>query len=161
MDSPWDAELDELRRREQHAEELGGPERVQRQHAGGRLTIRERITALVDEGSFHEIGKIAGRAEYDRANDLFRFTNNLVRHNVCAAGSNLCGIAGNGTSVGDATITKYFTNSVFRQNVMWSGAASPPTTRKSSSAASTAFPRTSPSTAMAASPTAHLTPAEA
>jgi acetyl-CoA carboxylase carboxyltransferase component len=72
MDSPWDAELDELRRREQHAEELGGPERVQRQHAGGRLTIRERITALVDEGSFHEIGKIAGRAEYDRANDLKR-----------------------------------------------------------------------------------------
>jgi acetyl-CoA carboxylase carboxyltransferase component len=78
MDSPWDAELDELRRREQHADELGGAERVQRQHAGGRLTIRERIAALVDTGSFHEIGKIAGRAEYDRANDLTR----LVPSNV-------------------------------------------------------------------------------
>jgi acetyl-CoA carboxylase carboxyltransferase component len=70
----WQPEMDELRRREQMAEELGGPERVQRQHAGGRYTIRERIAKLVDEGSFHEIGKIAGQARYDAANDLKTFT---------------------------------------------------------------------------------------
>jgi acetyl-CoA carboxylase carboxyltransferase component len=70
----WQSELDELRRREQLAEELGGPERVQRQHAGGRYTIRERLTKLVDAGTFHEIGKIAGKAEYDGANDLKMFT---------------------------------------------------------------------------------------
>jgi acetyl-CoA carboxylase carboxyltransferase component len=66
----WQHELDELKRREQFAEKLGGPERVQRQHAGGRYTIRERIAKLVDPDSFHEIGKIAGRAAYDEHNDL-------------------------------------------------------------------------------------------
>src|SRR5215468_8272683 len=70
----WQKEMDELRRREAFAEELGGPERVRRQHDGGRLTIRERVERLVDPGSFHEIGKIAGRAEYDANNDLVALT---------------------------------------------------------------------------------------
>ena len=48
----WQRELDELRRREEMAYELGGPDKVERQHRGGRLTIRERIDALVDAGSF-------------------------------------------------------------------------------------------------------------
>jgi acetyl-CoA carboxylase carboxyltransferase component len=47
---------------------------VARQHAAGRLTIRERIARLVDPGSFHEIGKIAGRATYDERNDLVDLT---------------------------------------------------------------------------------------
>jgi acetyl-CoA carboxylase carboxyltransferase component len=72
--SHWDPELDELKRREAFAERLGGPERVNRQKAAGRLTIRERITRLVDAGSFHEIGKIAGRASYDERNDLVDLT---------------------------------------------------------------------------------------
>ena len=61
----WDRELKELRRREEFAEQLGGPERVKRQHDGGRLTIRERIEKLADPGTFHEVGKIAGQAFYD------------------------------------------------------------------------------------------------
>jgi acetyl-CoA carboxylase carboxyltransferase component len=70
----WQPELDELRRREALAEQLGGAERVKRQHDGGRLTVRERIAKLVDPGSFHELGKIAGKAAYDDANELARFT---------------------------------------------------------------------------------------
>ncbi|HEU4367538.1 MAG TPA: carboxyl transferase domain-containing protein [Methylomirabilota bacterium] len=70
----WQKEMDELRRREAFAEQLGGPERVKRQHDGGRLTIRERIDRLADTGSFHELGKIAGRATYDARNDLETFT---------------------------------------------------------------------------------------
>jgi acetyl-CoA carboxylase carboxyltransferase component len=66
----WQAELDELKKRETFAEQLGGTERVKRQHDGGRYTIRERIARLVDAGSFHEIGKIAGKASYDDNNDL-------------------------------------------------------------------------------------------
>jgi acetyl-CoA carboxylase carboxyltransferase component len=66
--------MEELRRREALAEQLGGPERVKRQHDGGRLTIRERIDRLVDAGSFHELGKIAGKASYDRHNNLAAFT---------------------------------------------------------------------------------------
>ena len=70
----WEPELEELRRREAFAEELGGPMRVQRQKDGGRLTIRERIDLLADDGSFHERGKIAGLAEYDENNDLKHLT---------------------------------------------------------------------------------------
>ena len=44
---------------------MGGEEKVVRQHARGRMTVRERIDALVDSGSLREVGKIAGKAEYD------------------------------------------------------------------------------------------------
>lgn len=60
----WEPEIEELRRRERLAEGMGGEERVARQHAFGKLTVRERIDALIDPGSLHEVGKIAGRAEY-------------------------------------------------------------------------------------------------
>jgi acetyl-CoA carboxylase carboxyltransferase component len=61
----WEQELDDLRRREQLARQMGGPERVERQHAAGRLTVRERIDLLFDAGTFHETGAVAGRATYD------------------------------------------------------------------------------------------------
>jgi acetyl-CoA carboxylase carboxyltransferase component len=61
----WEPEIEELRRREALAKELGGPERVERQRASGRLTVRERIELLLDEGSFHETGALAGVAAYD------------------------------------------------------------------------------------------------
>jgi len=46
----------ELRRRREEARQGGGPERIERQHAGGKLTARERLDLLLDENSFHEIG---------------------------------------------------------------------------------------------------------
>mgnify|MGYP006144548691 CR=1 FL=1 len=69
----WQPELDELKRREEFAEKLGGEMRVQRQKDGGRYNIRERINLLADDGSFRELGKIAGMAEYDGKNDLEDF----------------------------------------------------------------------------------------
>ena len=53
----WPTELDELRLRERLAREMGGRDKVKRQHDGGRLTVRERIDRLVDAGSFHETGR--------------------------------------------------------------------------------------------------------
>src|SRR3990172_4174208 len=67
-------EREELRARERMARAMGGPDKVQRQHDGGRLTVRERIEALIDEGSFHEVGAIAGKAEYDEAGKLKALT---------------------------------------------------------------------------------------
>jgi acetyl-CoA carboxylase carboxyltransferase component len=61
----WEPELDELRRREELAKRMGGDERVARQHASGRLTVRERIDRLFDPGSFHETGAIAGQGSYE------------------------------------------------------------------------------------------------
>jgi acetyl-CoA carboxylase carboxyltransferase component len=60
----WETELEELRRREELARRMGGEERIERQHRSGRLTVRERIARLCDEGTFHETGALAGRAEY-------------------------------------------------------------------------------------------------
>ena len=70
----WEPELAELRHRQALARQMGGEERVARQHAGGRLTVRERIAGLLDAGSFHEIGALAGRATYDEAGQLTAFT---------------------------------------------------------------------------------------
>ena len=61
----WQPELEELRERERLAAALGGADKIERQHQGGRLTVRERVDGLVDQGSFHEVGAIAGRARYD------------------------------------------------------------------------------------------------
>ena len=70
----WQKEVDEIRRREALAKEMGGEERIKRQHDNGRLTVRERISALVDKNSFHEIGALAGKASYDENGSLQAFT---------------------------------------------------------------------------------------
>ena len=61
----WKPEVEELRRREELARKMGGPERVERQHEAGRLTVRERIDHLVDPGSFHETGALTGVPVYE------------------------------------------------------------------------------------------------
>ncbi|HZT30358.1 MAG TPA: acyl-CoA carboxylase subunit beta [Bryobacteraceae bacterium] len=50
--------LDELRRRHAAADEGGGPERRERQHREGKLSARERIELLLDEGTFEELDKM-------------------------------------------------------------------------------------------------------
>jgi acetyl-CoA carboxylase carboxyltransferase component len=70
----WEPELEELRQRIALAHRMGGSDKVTRQHNSGRLTVRERIDRLLDPGSFHEVGAIAGQASYDAANNLVDFT---------------------------------------------------------------------------------------
>ena len=45
----WQPELDELRDREGLAEQLGGTEKVERQHRFGKQTVRERVVGIVVE----------------------------------------------------------------------------------------------------------------
>ncbi|RYE60179.1 MAG: methylmalonyl-CoA carboxyltransferase, partial [Oxalobacteraceae bacterium] len=66
----WQPELDELTRRKAFAREMGGADKVKRQHDSGRLTVRERIDKVVDPGSFHETGAISGLGEYEDNGDL-------------------------------------------------------------------------------------------
>ena len=42
----WGDQLEELIRRQADVREMGGLERIERQHAGDRMTIRDRINAL-------------------------------------------------------------------------------------------------------------------
>ncbi len=60
----WRPEVEEIERRRELAEKCGGPEAVEKQHAAGKLTIRERIGRLMDPKSFREVGKLAGKATY-------------------------------------------------------------------------------------------------
>ena len=48
--------LAELVRRREESLAGGGPERVEKHHAKGCLTARERLELLLDSGSFSEIG---------------------------------------------------------------------------------------------------------
>lgn len=54
--------LASLQRMRDEARDGGGPKRVEQQHAGGKLTARERVDLLLDEGSFEEFDVLkAGR----------------------------------------------------------------------------------------------------
>ena len=66
----WENELEELRQREALAEQMGGADKVARQHSRGKMDARARLAALVDDGSFREIGKIAGKGSYDDEGNL-------------------------------------------------------------------------------------------
>jgi acetyl-CoA carboxylase carboxyltransferase component len=66
----WTPEIEEIRRRRELAQAMGGPEKVERQRASGRLTVRERIGLLADAGSFAEIGALTGFASYDGSGRL-------------------------------------------------------------------------------------------
>ena len=66
----WAKELEELLAREALAEEMGGPDKVARQHSRGKMDARARLDAICDPGSFREIGKIAGKGHYDENDDL-------------------------------------------------------------------------------------------
>ena len=74
MTNSWKPELDELTARRKLAEAMGGAEKVKRQKDRGKLNVRERMDMLLDEGSFREIGKIAGKGSYDAKGNLKDFT---------------------------------------------------------------------------------------
>ena len=70
----WKKDIEELNMREKLAEEMGGKEKLKRQTDNNRLNVRERINLLFDKDTFHEIGKIAGKAEYNEKGELVNFT---------------------------------------------------------------------------------------
>ena len=51
--------IDNLRAKRSHVELGGGRDRLDKQHAAGKLTARERVAKLVDPDSFQEIGAFA------------------------------------------------------------------------------------------------------
>ncbi|MBW2230268.1 MAG: propionyl-CoA carboxylase [Deltaproteobacteria bacterium] len=70
----WREEVDGIEQRRAMAQQMGGEEAVGRQHDRGRLTIRERIDALADAGTFREEGPLSGYSELDDTGRLKNFT---------------------------------------------------------------------------------------
>ncbi|MBL8343664.1 MAG: acyl-CoA carboxylase subunit beta [Rubrivivax sp.] len=58
-DVPVSPQLHTLREMRHRARQGGGPLRIEQQHARGRLTARERLDMLLDDGSFQELGALA------------------------------------------------------------------------------------------------------
>jgi len=79
----WQPEVDELGERRRLARNMGGEERVARQRAAGKLTVRERFEAMCDPGTFEEVGSVSGVGRYDEEGRLVEFT----------AANFLCGVA--------------------------------------------------------------------
>ncbi len=70
----WQPEIDEIRRRKTLALRQGGEAAIARQHAKGKLSVRERIDALLDDGSFDEIGPGAGVSTRGENGELLNFS---------------------------------------------------------------------------------------
>ena len=66
----WDSEVRELEKRREIAAEMGGAEGVARQRKRGKLTVRERISAISDDGSFREFMGLMGAGRYE--NNIFK-----------------------------------------------------------------------------------------
>jgi acetyl-CoA carboxylase carboxyltransferase component len=65
MSDDWSEVIADLAERRVAARAMGGPERIARQRDKGRLEARARIDALLDPGTFTEIGLLAGEVPGD------------------------------------------------------------------------------------------------
>lgn len=58
------AKVDDLEVRRSAAQEMGGPERIERQRTAGKMTVRERVDMLIDAGTFREYGMLASHSAH-------------------------------------------------------------------------------------------------
>ena len=78
----WQREVDELNKRRELAQRMGGTEGIERQRKRGKLTVRERLAALGDPGSFREFMGLVGRATYEDG-ELTHFTPKASVEGTC------------------------------------------------------------------------------
>ncbi len=69
----WDKAVQELERRRALARRQGGDRGIAKQHAQGRLTVRERIDALLDADSFQEHGRATAVPDYGDNDELLGY----------------------------------------------------------------------------------------
>jgi len=65
MEKNRDHLFEELKQKHQEAEQGGGEKRIEKQHEKGKLTARERIALLLDDGTFQEVGKFVKSRNMD------------------------------------------------------------------------------------------------
>ena len=67
-EADWSAEIAEIAQRRELGKQMGGPDKIARQHEFHKLTVRERIDQFLDPGSFQEMGAGAGSGIYEDGN---------------------------------------------------------------------------------------------
>lgn len=70
----WQKEITGIFKRRTLAKLQGGKEATDKQHVRGKLTVRERIDALLDANSFNEQGQMAGSAYLNEDLEIDSFT---------------------------------------------------------------------------------------
>ena len=80
----WKKEIEQINIRKSLALRLGGKEKITRQHSAGRLTVRERISYLLDKSSFNEVGVLTGKSSYDDDGNLKSIipANSVIGHGL-------------------------------------------------------------------------------
>ena len=76
--------IDEFLKKKKTAKHPAGQDRVSKQHEKGKLTARERIELLLDEGSFVEIDALATHHYYEYEMQKKKFFGDGV---VCGYGT--------------------------------------------------------------------------
>ncbi len=71
--STMEERLEELKKRTEESDQGGGPEKIAKHHKAGKMTARERVLELLDDGSFEEIDKFVVHRCHD-----FGMEKNLV-----------------------------------------------------------------------------------
>lgn len=78
LENSWQSTLDEVATLQRLAHERLQPGSVEpgvlRQRSRGKLTCRERIDLMLDEGTFREVGSVTGFASYDEDGSIAAFT---------------------------------------------------------------------------------------
>ncbi len=70
---PIEEKIKLLQQKNSEAEQGGGAARIEKQHAKGKLSARERLGVLLDKGSFQEIGKFVMHRSSDYGLDKQKF----------------------------------------------------------------------------------------
>ncbi len=82
--------LAELARRKEAALHAGSPHAVERQHQRGKMTARERIDYLVDEGSFQELDMLARTRAPGLPDDKRPYTDGIITGFGAVDGRRVC-----------------------------------------------------------------------
>jgi methylmalonyl-CoA decarboxylase subunit alpha len=82
----WEPWLEMLARARERAVEMGGPERLAKHRAAGKLDVRARVDALFDPGTFNELGSLVGNKD-DMPADGFVCGFGLVNGRPVAVGA--------------------------------------------------------------------------
>jgi acetyl-CoA carboxylase carboxyltransferase component len=87
---PMTERLEELAQRKEAALHAGAPHAVERQHAKGKMTARERIDYLLDEGSFQELDMLARTRAPGLAEDKRPYTDGVITGFGTVDGRRVC-----------------------------------------------------------------------
>jgi acetyl-CoA carboxylase carboxyltransferase component len=109
--------LEELDKRKAKALQMGGAEKVARQHDRGHLTVRERIEKLLDRDTFFETGLLAhsdmpGMAEKTVADGKIAGLGKIEGRPVVVGANDATVLAGSGGRVGHRKVARLYSLAV-------------------------------------------------